>query len=146
MVFTLFTHLIHLASLIFHALDGLSTDVQLLNEVFCLLPHAELAASGDSFNRKFGVNLKDRMQAKLGGTKNHLQLLIKLLHSGRAEDQGVDEALASEQARTLNTILGKKNMLGNLTDEATTELVDFILTLSFSQTQVVKVSFVFLTW
>jgi hypothetical protein len=121
-------------------LDGLSTDVPLLNEIFCLLPHHEIAATGDSFNRKYGVNLKDRLQAKLSGTKNHLQLLIKLLHNGRAEDQTVDETLAVEQARTLSTIFTKKSLLGNLTDDATTELTDFILTLSYSQAQAVKVS------
>lgn len=128
-----------IASLIFSALDGLATDVPLLNEIFCLLPHHELAAAGDAFNRKYGVNLKDRLQAKLSGTKNHLQLLVKLLHNGRTEDQTVDEAGAVEQARTLNTIFAKKSLLGNLTDDATTELIDFVLTLSYSQAQAVKV-------
>lgn len=142
--FNYFPASLPVASLIFHALDSMSADIQVLNEIFCLLPHHELAATEDAFNRKFGIKLKDRLQTKLGGTKNHLQLLIKLLHNGRVEDQTVDESLASEQARTLNSILSKKNLLGNLTDDATEELVDFVLSLSFSQTQVVKVNVPFL--
>jgi hypothetical protein len=128
-----------LASLIFRALDGLSTDTALLNEIFTLVPHRDLALTADAFNRKFGVNLRDRLQAKLSGTRNHLQLLTKLLQIGRVEDQTVDAERAVEQARALGVILAKKNLLGNLNDDATTELIDFILTLSYSQTQLVKV-------
>jgi hypothetical protein len=105
-----------------------------------LLPHQDLALAADAYNRRYGVNLKDTLQSKLSKTKNHLLLTIKLLQNGRSEDQTVDEALAAEQARTLNGILAKVTILGNLTDEASSELIDFILTLSYSQAQAVKVS------
>jgi hypothetical protein len=130
----------HAASEIFNSLESFPTDTTVINEIFCLLPHQELALAAETFSRRFGANLKDRLQAKLAGTKNHLQLSIKILQNGRSEDQTVDEAMATEQARALNGILGKVTILGNLNDEATTELIDFVLTLSYSQAQAVKVS------
>jgi hypothetical protein len=134
---------LNIASEIFNSLESYSSllnDTTVINEIFCLLPHQDLALAADAYNRRYGVNLKDTLQSKLSKTKNHLLLTIKLLQNGRSEDQTVDEALAAEQARTLNGILAKVTILGNLTDEASSELIDFILTLSYSQAQAVKVS------
>jgi hypothetical protein len=132
-----FPHL--LASLLKTALDGLVADTAIINEIFCLPSHGKLTLIIDSFARKYNINIRDCLQSKLG--KNHVQLLTKLLQSGRVEDQTIDEALAVQQATSLNTILDKTTMLGGLTDEATLELIDLILTLSYSQAQVVKRQF-----
>lgn len=114
-------------------------DTAIINEIFCLPSHGKLALIIDSFARKYNINIRDCLQSRLG--KNHVQLLTKLLQFGRIEDQTIDEALAVQQATSLNTILDKTTMLGGLTDEATLELIDLILTLSYSQAQVVKKQF-----
>jgi hypothetical protein len=133
-----------LASLLNTALDGFSCDTAIINEIFCLRSHQELSLIIDSFTRKYNFNIRDRLQSRLKGKRNHIYLLTKLLQSGRVEDQATDETLASQQAALLKTILEKTTatMLGGgLTDEATLELIDLILTFSFSQAQIIKKQF-----
>lgn len=128
------------ASLLKTALEGLSADTAIINEIFCLSSHQELTLILDSFTRKYNLNIRDRLQSKLTG-KNHTLLLTKLIQSGRVEDQSIDMTLAIQQAASFNTILDKTTLLGGLTEEATVELLDLMLTLSYSQAQVVKAQF-----
>ncbi len=128
-----------LAGLLDGALTGMSADIPLLNEVICLLPHETLVATAEAFSAKFNSPLRDRLLAKLSGNPNYLSLLTQLLHKGRNEDQTIDEVAAAEQARQFATILAKKNFMGSLTDDGTAEFITLLLSLSYSQCQVVKV-------
>lgn len=136
------TNFLFSATLLKEVLDSTilsSNDTTVVNEIFCLLPHSELAATADAYNRKYSVNIRDRLQAKL--SRNHLYLMTKLLQSGRSEDQNIDETLAIEQATQLHATLNKSNVLGGLSDETTSELIDLIVRLSHSQAEVVKKQF-----
>ena len=128
------------ASLLKTALEGLAADTAITNEIICLSSHQELTLIIDSFTRKYNLNIRDRLQSKLTG-RNYTLLLTKLIQSGRNEDQTIDTTLAIQQAASLNTILNKTTLLGGLTDEATLELLDLMLTFSYSQAQVVKSQF-----
>lgn len=127
---------VFLATQLKNAMDGIGCDKVVVNEIFCTSNSADIAELRKVFEQMTDSNLGDRLRSELGG--EHEKLIIHLLQNGRPESP-VDEALAEEQAKTLQQMIKSGGtMMGGLSNAAEESVSKYIASISPDQIQVVK--------
>ena len=85
------------------AMDGMGTDENRMNEIFCVISTEDMKAMKDTYEGLTGNRLLDTIRSELGG--EHKELIAHLLMEGRDHSTVINQELAKEQAQVLIDII-----------------------------------------
>ena len=126
-----------LCKLLHKACDGIGTNKKLMNKIFCLSTSRDITAMKNVYEAQDDKPLSDLIRKELDG--EHRDVIMHLLLTGRGHSSTIDEALATDQAHRLVTVLEEGcGMLGGMKDEAKTEFAKILCEASPEQMKAVQ--------